>query len=99
MDGWKVVTVVSSSGLFLLALQCGSAPRATAPQQSQTQSGPAAMRTARSELSVARRYLDQATADRGGHREQAIHMVDQAMWEIDQDIGPASTVSVPQGQP
>lgn len=95
MTGWKVLTIGSSSALVLVALHCGgSAPRADGAPAAP---GHAGLATARQELETARRYLDQATADRGGHREQAIHLVDRAMWEIDGATGATGVGSAQPG--
>jgi hypothetical protein len=84
MDGWKIVTIFSSA-LALFVFQCGGAAPPAAPQ-----AGPPSTSAALAELATARQYLDLATPDRGGHREQALHLVDRAVWEIDQTVDAAS---------
>jgi hypothetical protein len=80
---WR--TTVTSTVVVLLMTGCREAPPSSSPAEP---GGPALMQAARTELATARQYLDQATPDRGGHREQAMHMVDRAVWELDKVVAP-----------
>ncbi len=94
MDPWKVVALASSGALALVLFHCGGAPAtspAATPAAAAAPSGESEMMLARDELATARRYLDDAIPDKGGHREQAVRLVDQAVFEINQGVAFASS--------
>ncbi len=54
-------------------------------------SGQPHMTAARDQLRAARSELDAARADKGGHREQAIAIIDQALGEVQAGIDYAAS--------
>ena len=86
MNLWKPVAVVSSSALVVL-LACGGGTvvvhEAAADQPH--------MEAARDHLAAARVELDRSLPNKGGHRERAMVLVDQAAAEINAGIEFART--------
>jgi hypothetical protein len=86
MNVWKAIAIVSSS-LLAVIIACGGARMvelsAAADQPN--------MVAARDHLVEARTFLDRADPDKGGHRERAIALVDQAIRQVNEGIEYART--------
>jgi hypothetical protein len=86
MNIWKPIAIASSSVLAVL-LACGGGEvivrRAGADQPN--------MQAAREQLQGARGSLERAEPNKGGHRERAIELVDQAINEVNAGIEFART--------
>jgi len=86
MNFWKPVAIVSSSGLAIL-LACGGGEVVVRPAGADQPR----MEAAREHLQHARGELDRAEPNKGGHRERAIELVDQAIGEVNAGIEFART--------
>ncbi|HEV3190735.1 MAG TPA: hypothetical protein VGY54_09585 [Polyangiaceae bacterium] len=81
MNIWKPIAVVSSTALALI-LACGGggvAVRNAGADQPY-------MQAAREHLQQARASLERAEANKGGHRERAIDLVDRAIAQVNEGI-------------
>jgi hypothetical protein len=78
---WKVAAVVSSSALAVL-LACGGGEVVV----HSANAGQPHMEAAREHLQQARAALDRAEPNKGGHRERAIELVDQAIAQVNEGI-------------
>jgi hypothetical protein len=86
MNIWKPIAIVSSAALAAL-VACGGggvAIRSAGADQPH-------MQVARDHLQQARASLDRAEANKGGHRERAIELVDQALAQVNEGIEYART--------
>jgi hypothetical protein len=86
MNIWKPIAIASSSVLALI-LACGGGEvvvRTAGADQPH-------MEAARDHLHQARASLDRAEPNKGGHRERAIELVDQAINEVNAGIEFART--------
>lgn len=81
MTIWKPVAIVSSSVLVAL-LACGGGEVAVRPAAADQPN----MQGARDHLVQARSFLERAEANKGGHRERAIALVDQAIAQVNEGI-------------
>lgn len=86
MNFWKPVAIVSSSALVVLLACGGGTVVVTGAAGDQPH-----MAIARDHLAAARGELDRAEPNKGGHRERAIGLVDQAMAEVNAGIEFART--------
>ncbi|HXN34271.1 MAG TPA: hypothetical protein VN894_20560 [Polyangiaceae bacterium] len=86
MNIWKLVAIVSSSLLAVL-IACGGAQVA---ERSAAADQPY-MIAARGHLQQARSSLEHAEPNKGGHRERAIELVDQAIAQVNEGIEFART--------
>jgi hypothetical protein len=86
MNMWKAVAILSTSALVTL-LACGGGSAVVRPAGA----GQPRMEEARTHLAEAKSALESAEANKGGHRERAIGLVDQAIAEVDQGIEFART--------
>jgi hypothetical protein len=81
MNIWKPIAIVSSAGLATM-LACGGGEvvvrNAGADQPN--------MQAAREHLQQARASLERAEPNKGGHRERAIELVDQAIAQVNEGI-------------
>ena len=71
INAWKLSTLALSAGLVL---SLATSPATSAPQPM--------MKKALVSLQAAKKQLEGATADKGGHRVQAISLVNQAIDEV-----------------
>ena len=78
MNIWKLTTLVTT-GALLVTIACATARPASAEQQP-------AMQSALQTLEGAKRHLDSATADKGGHRAKAIVLTTEAIEETKKGI-------------
>jgi hypothetical protein len=78
MNMWKLSTLVLAA---LLALTLGVSTIRTVWAEPQPH-----MRAAIAHLNSAKRSLEQASADKGGHRVRAIALVNQAIGEVEKGI-------------
>jgi hypothetical protein len=81
MNIWKPVAIVSSSALALI-LACGGGEVVV----HNAGAGQPHMEAALDHLQQARVSLDRAEPNKGGHRERAIELVDQAVGEVNAGI-------------
>jgi len=86
MNFWKPIAILSSAGLVVL-LACGGGEAVVRPAGA----GQPNMEAARDHLQQARAALDRAEPNKGGHRERAIGLVDQAIGEVSGGIEYART--------
>jgi hypothetical protein len=86
MNFWKAAAILSTGALVTL-LACGGGGAAVRPAGA----GQPHMQEAREQLAQARASLDAAEPNKGGHRERAIELVDQAIAQVDQGIEYART--------
>jgi len=86
MTFWKPVAIASSSALAVL-LACGGGEVVVRPAGA----GQPNMEGAREHLQQARAFLDRAEPNKGGHRERAIELVDQAIAQVNEGIEFART--------
>lgn len=86
MNFWKPVAIGSSSALVLL-LACGGGEVVV---HSAGGAQPH-MDAAREHLQVARAELERSEPNKGGHREKAIELVDQALGQVNEGIEFART--------
>jgi hypothetical protein len=85
-DVWKIAAVLSSSALAVL-LACGGGEVVV----HSASAGQPNMESAREHLQQARASLDRAEPNKGGHRERAIELVDQAIAQVNEGIEFART--------
>lgn len=78
MNIWKLTTLFST-GALLVTLACATAKPVFAEQQP-------AMQSALQALEGAKRHLEAATADKGGHRAKAIVLTTEALEETKKGI-------------
>lgn len=71
----QVLVTASLGGALVAALQPTS-----------VQADQPYMQAARDSLLVAKRHLEEATADKGGHRERAVRLINKAITEVDRGI-------------
>jgi hypothetical protein len=86
MNIWKPIGIASSSVLAVV-LACGGGEvvvRSAGADQPH-------MQAAREHLQQARVSLDRAEPNKGGHRERAIELVDQAIAQVNEGIEYART--------
>ena len=81
MNLWKPVAIVSSSALAVL-LACGGGAVAVRPAAADQPH----MESARDHIQAAHGELEHAEANKGGHRERAIALLDQALGEVNAGI-------------
>ena len=86
MNFWKPVAIVSTSALVVLLACGGGTVVVTGAAGDQPH-----MALARDHLAAARGELDRAEPNKGGHRERAIGLVDQAIAEVNAGIEFART--------
>ncbi|MBV9948671.1 MAG: hypothetical protein JOZ69_17620 [Myxococcales bacterium] len=86
MDEWKTVAVISTSALLVL-LACGGGEAVVRSAGA----GQPNMEAARDHLQSARTFLERAEANKAGHRERAIGLVDQAIAQGNEGIEFART--------
>jgi hypothetical protein len=82
---WKVIGITSTLGL-LLSIACHSQVAVESAAAGQPH-----MASAREHLQAAKAELQAADADKGGHRENAIGLCDQALGEVNAGIEYART--------
>ncbi len=78
MNFWKVSTFALSAALGASALYASVTPASAEPQPQ--------MHAAKELLEGAKRHLENATADKGGHRARAITLTSQALEEVRKGI-------------
>lgn len=78
MNRWKILAVALAAALVAVL---GSAALDSASAIRQPQ-----MQAALQKLRAARRHLEQATPDKGGHRGKAMDLVGQAIGEVEAGI-------------
>ncbi|HEY8077153.1 MAG TPA: hypothetical protein VIF62_23665 [Labilithrix sp.] len=88
MNVYKPIAIVSTSALVVL-LACGGGNEAVHPAHAGAEQPH--MVAARDHLREARASLDRAEANKGGHREKAIELVDGAIRQVDDGIEWAKT--------
>jgi hypothetical protein len=86
MNLWKAVAVLSSASLAVV-LACGGGEAVVHTAGAEQPN----MVAARDHLMQARASLDKAEANKGGHRERAIGLVDQALAQVNEGIEYART--------
>jgi hypothetical protein len=86
MNIWKPIAIVSSGALAVI-LACGGGEVVVRPAGADQPH----MQAAREHLQQARGALDRAEPNKGGHRERAIELVDQAINEVNAGIEFART--------
>ena len=82
----SALTLIGFTGLLLLAVLLGRPAFASSSELQQPH-----MRMALVSLREARHHLDEATADKGGHRAKAIELVNSAIAETEAGIAYAAT--------
>jgi hypothetical protein len=86
MNVWKPIAIASSSALAVL-LACGGGQVAVTTAGA----GQPHMETARDHISAAKAELQAAESNKGGHRETALGLCDNAIAEINAGIEYAKT--------
>ena len=86
MNIWKPIAVASSSALVLI-LACGGGEVVVRSAGA----GQPNMEAAIDHLQQARGFLERATPNKGGHRERAMELIDQAVNEVNAGIEFART--------
>jgi hypothetical protein len=81
MNIWKPIAIITS-GVLATVLACGGGEAVVRTAGADQPN----MEAARDHLQQARAALDRATPNKGGHRERAIGLVDQALNEVNAGI-------------
>ncbi len=84
MNLWKVSTMVLGVALCVLVGKGASVQPASAEAQPQ-------MRAALASLKTAKRHLEHATHDKGGHRTKAIVLTNEAIDQVEKGIAADDT--------
>jgi hypothetical protein len=83
MNYWKPLALVSM-GTVAIILSCGGDERR--PGVAPARAGQPHMEAAVNHLNAARRELEVAEHNKGGHRDRAIQLTDQAINEVNQGM-------------